>query len=139
MASAVRRSTQSNRPRDTTTEVALRSALHRAGLRFYKHRRPVPGLRCEPDILFPRVRLAVFVDGCFWHRCPDHGTLPKANGRWWLAKLEATQMRDRRNDEGLRAAGWTVFRAWEHQPVDEVVAQVQHLVSALRVGQAPTA
>lgn len=136
---AVRRSMQSNRPRDTTTEVALRSALHRAGLRFYKHRRPLPGLRCEPDILFPRVRLAVFVDGCFWHRCPDHGTLPKANGRWWRAKLEANQNRDRRNDEALRAAGWTVLRAWEHQPVDEVVVQVRRLVNALRDGHAPPA
>ena len=128
---AVRRSMQSNRPRDTTTEVVLRSALHRAGLRFYKHRRPVPGLRCEPDILFPAVRLAVFVDGCFWHACPQHASLPKTNGDWWLAKLRANQARDRRNDEALRAAGWIVLRVWEHGRVDEVVAQIRDLVASL--------
>jgi DNA mismatch endonuclease (patch repair protein) len=124
----VRRSMQHNRPRNTSTEVALRSALHRAGLRFFKHRRPLAGLRCEPDVLFPRARLAVFVDGCFWHSCPDHRSLPRANGEWWRAKLEATQVRDRRNDETLRAAGWTVLRVWEHQPVGEVVEQVRSLL-----------
>jgi DNA mismatch endonuclease, patch repair protein len=132
---AVRRSMQHNRPRDTSTEVALRSALHRAGLRFYKHRRPLSGLRCEPDVLFPGVRLAVFVDGCFWHSCPDHGSLPKANGAWWQAKLENTQIRDRRNDESLRAAGWTVVRLWEHCSIEEMTAEICQVVSTLRQGR----
>lgn len=119
---------QSNRPRNTSNEVALRSALHRAGLRFFKHRRPLPSIRCEVDILFPGARLAVFVDGCFWHSCPQHGSLPKANGVWWQAKLEATRTRDRRNGEALQAAGWTVLRIWEHQPVPEAVEEIrQHL------------
>jgi DNA mismatch endonuclease (patch repair protein) len=128
---AVRRSMQHNRPRNTSTEVALRSALHRAGLRFFKHRRPLPDLRCEPDIVFPRVRLAVFVDGCFWHSCPDHGSLPKLNGEWWRAKLEATRARDRRNDEALQVAGWTVLRVWEHDSLDEVVDRIRHLITEL--------
>jgi DNA mismatch endonuclease (patch repair protein) len=125
-----RRSMQQNRPRDTSIEVHLRSALHRAGLRFFKHRRPLPGLRCEPDILFPGARLAVFVDGCFWHCCPDHGTVPKANGEWWRTKLEANQVRDERNNDALRAAGWTVLRVWEHQPVHEVVDEIRRLIGA---------
>jgi DNA mismatch endonuclease (patch repair protein) len=123
---------QHNRPRDTSLEVAVRSALHRAGLRFYKHRRPIPGLRCEPDILFPAVRLAVFVDGCFWHACPEHASFPETNAAWWRAKLQANQARDRRNDEALRAAGWVVLRLWEHGGVDEVVAEISDLVEKLR-------
>src|SRR5262249_21357027 len=78
----VRRSMQSNRPRNTAPEVALRSALHRAGLRFFKHRQPVPGLRCEADIIFPGPRVAGFVDGCFWHGCPPHPTFPKTHPDW---------------------------------------------------------
>jgi DNA mismatch endonuclease, patch repair protein len=128
---AVRRSMQHNRPRDTALEVAVRSGLHRVGLRFYKHRRPIPGLRCEPDILFPAVRLAVFIDGCFWHACPEHASLPKTNGAWWRAKLEANQTRDRRNDEALRTAGWTVLRVWEHRQVQEIVAEIRTLVASL--------
>ncbi len=127
----IRRSMQHNRPRDTSTEVCIRSALHKAGLRFFKHRRPLQGLRCEPDILFPGARLAVFVDGCFWHRCPEHGSVPRANGDWWRAKLEANQARDKRNDEALREAGWTVLRVWEHQAVPEVVDEVSRLVRTL--------
>lgn len=122
---------QHNRPRDTRLEAVLRSALHRAGLRFFKHRRPLPGLRCEPDIVFPRSRLAVFVDGCFWHGCPEHGSLPKTNADWWRAKLETTRGRDRRNDEALQAAGWTVLRIWEHQPTEESVTAVRRLLKEL--------
>lgn len=103
----------------------MRSALHRAGLRFRIHRRPVPGLRCEVDIVFPRQRVAVLVDGCFWHGCPQHKTVrPVINADWWSTKLDATVARDRRNDAALRAAGWTVLRFWEHTPPEEIVTAV---------------
>ena len=123
---------QANRPRNTSNEVALRSALHRNGLRFFKHRRVVKGLRCEPDVVFPRIRLAVFVDGCFWHRCPQHGSMPKKNGDWWRTKLEGNEARDRRNREALEANGWTVLRVWEHEPVSEAAIQISAMVRALR-------
>lgn len=105
-------------------EVALRSELHRRGMRFRKHLAPLRGLRCKPDIVFPRKRVAVFVDGCFWHRCPEHGSEPKANGEWWQQKLKANVARDRRNDAALSEAGWTVLRLWTHEPLDEMVARV---------------
>jgi len=127
----VRRSMQSNRPRNTSIELALRSALHRSGLRFWKHRRPVPGLRCEADILFPRIRLAVFVDGCFWHGCPEHATRPVRNGEWWAAKLDGTISRDRRNDESLAAAGWIVLRVWEHEPITQAADTINGVVAQL--------
>ena len=116
---------QSNRPRNTRPEVALRSALHRACLRFFKHRRPVPGLRCEADIIFPGPRVAVFVDGCFWHGCPQHATFPKTNAEWWARKLKATQQRDRENERALTAAGWTVLRVWEHEATADAVAWIR--------------
>src|SRR3954451_10328590 len=84
--------------RDTTPEVALRKELHARGLRFRKEYRALPG---RPDVAFTRARLAVFVDGCFWHRCPMHGTLPKHNADWWVAKLDANVARDRRQDQLL--------------------------------------
>lgn len=121
----VRRSMQANRPRDTRPEVALRSGLHAAGLRFRKHYRPVKGSRCEVDVAFTRWRVAVQLDGCFWHGCPQHATRPATNQSWWAAKLDANVARDRRNDEMLSEAGWTVLRFWEHEPTDEVVARVR--------------
>lgn len=116
--------------------MALRSAMHRAGLRYVKHRRPVPGVRCEPDVLFPGVRLAVFLDGCFWHACPIHRAVrPRTNAEWWDAKLRANVERDRRNDAALEAAGWTVVRLWEHEPIDVAVEIVADRLAGLRVGR----
>jgi DNA mismatch endonuclease (patch repair protein) len=106
-----------NRGADTSPEVALRSELHRRGLRFRKNRQAVPGIRCRPDIVFPGPRLAVFVDGCYWHRCPQHGTAPTTNAGYWQEKLDRNVARDRRNDRDLQAAGWAVLRVWEHEPV----------------------
>jgi DNA mismatch endonuclease, patch repair protein len=120
----VRRSMQSNRPRDTTPEVAVRQALHRLGLRYRTHLRPIAGDRCQVDVAFTRWRVAVFVDGCFWHGCPQHATRPATNREWWGSKLDNNVARDRRTDERLQAAGWTVLRYWEHMPVDEVVQDV---------------
>src|ERR1043165_3463715 len=95
---------QANRG-ETRPEVALRSELHRRGFRFRKHAAPLKNLRCRADIVFPAAKVAVFVDGCFWHVCPKHGTFPKSNADWWKLKLERNQARDRRNDAALAGAG----------------------------------
>jgi DNA mismatch endonuclease (patch repair protein) len=102
------------RQRDTKAELELRSLLHRRGLRFRVHAL-LPGLRRRSDVVFTRARVVVFVDGCFWHGCPEHGTWPKQNADWWREKIEANQRRDRDTDARLRAAGWTVIRVWEHE------------------------
>ena len=104
-----------NRRRDTAPELKLRSDLHRRGLRFrvdYPIR--IEGLRpIRPDIVFSSARVAVFVDGCFWHGCPEHGSAPRTNSSYWLSKLAQTRARDRRTSNVLREAGWTVVRIWE--------------------------
>jgi len=106
---------RANRRRDTGPEMALRRELHRRGLRYRVDYAPVPGLRCRADIVFTRARMAVFVDGCFWHSCPVHRTHPAANRDWWREKLDRNVERDRRNDRELGAAGWHVERVWEHE------------------------
>jgi DNA mismatch endonuclease (patch repair protein) len=98
--------------KDTAPELALRRELHARGVRFRLHRRDLPG---RPDVVLVRLRMAVFVDGCFWHACPDHGVAPKANAQWWAAKLDANRARDHRNDEILAALGWTAVHVWEHE------------------------
>lgn len=113
-----------NRGVDTRPEIALRRELHRRGLRFRKHYRPLADLRCTADIVFPRARLAVFVDGCFWHRCPIHATDPASNTAFWIAKFSRNVARDRANDSALTAAGWTVLRIWEHESVDTAANRV---------------
>lgn len=123
---------QSNRSRDTSPELALRSALHARGLRFRKHLRVVPGLACTVDIVFPTERLAVFVDGCYWHSCPQHASYPVTNGDWWRAKLAATRERDARNTQTLRDAGWTVVRIWEHEDAGSAAAQIECVLEGLR-------
>ncbi len=122
----------SNRGRDTRLELALRRRLHRSGYRYWTHRRPERSLRCVADIVFPKLKLAVFVDGCFWHGCPVHRTMPVVNGEWWRAKLEANQARDQRNDAALRAAGWTILHLWEHESVEQMQDSVATTVALLR-------
>ncbi len=112
---------RSNRRVDTKPEVALRSLLHRRGLRF---RRDYPvrlpnGKTVHPDIAFTRKKIAIFVDGCFWHSCPEHGTTPKTNQDYWIPKLQQNVERDRNTDEGLQTIGWRVIRIWEHVSLDE--------------------
>jgi DNA mismatch endonuclease (patch repair protein) len=114
--------------RDTPPELALRRELHRRGLRYRLHQKLLPGLRREVDIAFPRVRVAVFVDGCFWHACPEHGTTPKSNREWWQTKLEANRSRDRDTDKRLRAKGWHVVRIWEHELPMEAADRIESLV-----------
>lgn len=116
---------QGNRSSETTPEVALRSELHRRGLRFRKHRQAIPELRCRADIVFSKATVAVFVDGCFWHRCPEHLTDPRTNSAYWAAKLDRNIARDRRNDAALEAKGWCVVRVWEHESASDAADRVE--------------
>ncbi len=119
------------RTRDTAPEVALRSILHGRGLR-YRLDRPLPGLpRRRADITFGRQRVAVFVDGCFWHACPEHGTWPKRNDEWWAAKIRRNTERDRETDAHLQACGWKVIRVWEHESADEAADRVEGAILAM--------
>jgi DNA mismatch endonuclease (patch repair protein) len=120
---------RAQRERDTGIERALRSRLHALGLRYRLHRRLLPGSRREVDLVFPRARVAVMVDGCFWHGCPEHATWPKNNADFWRAKIEANVARDRDTDERLRAAGWTVLRVWEHESPDDAATRVATAVT----------
>jgi DNA mismatch endonuclease (patch repair protein) len=107
--------------RDTKPELLIRRELHSRGIRFRLHMK-LPG---RPDIVLTRAKLAVFVDGCFWHRCPEHGTLPKNNGEWWLKKLDGNVARDRRKDEALSVLGWNVLHVWEHEPVTVAADRIE--------------
>lgn len=119
---------QANSRRDTAPEARVRTALWRRGLRFRKNHRPVGHLKCEADVLFNRARVAVFIDGCFWHGCPVHGNLPKANNDYWSRKLTRNIERDRTNRAALEAAGWVVIQVWEHEDpqlaADRIAAHV---------------
>jgi DNA mismatch endonuclease (patch repair protein) len=124
---------QANPSRDTSPEMLLRSALHRAGLRFRKDTRPVPSLKCKADVVFPRARVCVFVDGCFWHGCPRHFRVPKTNGSWWKEKVEDNRARDKRKTRQLRSHGWTVLCYWEHEVKSESLDSiVRAVVRAVR-------
>jgi len=125
---------RANRRRDSGPELALRRALHSRGLRFRVDLalRPTSGRAVRADVAFPRQRLAVFVDGCFWHGCPEHGTMPRANRRYWQAKIAENRARDARNTSGLEGAGWTVLRFWEHSDPEESADRVRAALSATR-------
>jgi DNA mismatch endonuclease (patch repair protein) len=121
---AVRKNMQANRGRDTTPELTVRRLLHARGLR-YRVNLPVPAARRRTiDIAFTRSRLAVFIDGCFWHGCPEHFQLPKSNTAFWDTKISRNRDRDHETGELLRSQGWTVVRFWEHEDpalVEEVI------------------
>ncbi len=123
-----RMSRQANR--DTAPELMLRRQLHALGLRYRVHRRPLAGIRRTADIVFPRKRVAIFVDGCFWHGCPVHGTAPKTNADWWAAKLDRNKERDADTDRLLAEAGWTVVRIWEHEDPAEAAGRIEQILAA---------
>jgi DNA mismatch endonuclease (patch repair protein) len=123
---------QRQRRHDTPIELALRSSLFRRGLRYFVHRRPVKELRREADIVFPALHLAVFVDSCWWHACPEHGSLPQANREWWERKLKANSDRDRDTTRQLRRSGWTVIRVWEHEGVEDAADRIARTVAELQ-------
>ncbi len=115
---------QGNRYRDTKPELRLRSALHRLGLRYRVDVRPAPDVAARADIVFRRARLALFMDGCFWHGCPDHFKIPALNQSYWTAKITRNCQRDADVSAALRDAGWIVLRFWEHEAPDEVARTV---------------
>lgn len=129
---------KANRRTDTKPEVRLRSELHRRGLRFRKDFPIQAGeVRVRPDIVFTRIKLAVFVDGCFWHSCPEHGSIPSRNREYWQPKLAANAERDRRVDAALEAAGWNRLRLWEHIDANDAACSVERTLARLHTSQDP--
>lgn len=120
---------RATRQRDTKPELALRRTLHSLGLRYRVDQRPVADIRRRADVVFAGVQVAVFVDGCFWHGCPEHGTWPAANAKWWRDKIEGNKQRDADTNARLAQAGWTVLRIWEHEDTDEAAVRVVRVVS----------
>ncbi len=120
--------------RDTPCELAFRSAAHRLGLR-YRVNWPLPGTRRRADLAFVRARVAVFVDGCFWHGCPVHGTWPKANADFWRQKIRANIARDADTNRRLRDEGWVVVRVWEHGDMEEEARRLHKAVMASTTGK----
>lgn len=129
---SIRHRMQRQRRRDTALEVDIRQRLHRAGFRFRVDYRLEKSLRCRGDIVFTRRKVVVFVDGCFWHGCPLHGTRPANNAAWWEEKLRANAERDVRNTRGLKALGWTVVRVWEHEDAADAAIRIQQAVTAMQ-------
>lgn len=131
-SAAVRASMRANRSRDTAPELALRRELHRLGLRYRTNMRPLKEIRRTADVVFTRRKVAVFVDGCFWHGCPDHYRVPSANAAYWSAKLARNVARDAQVNDMLQDQGWTVVRVWEHEPVQEAAVRVAETVRSVQ-------
>lgn len=120
------------RRHDTGIEVGLRKELHRLGLRFRVHKRLLKGLRRETDVVFGPVKVAVFVDGCFWHGCPEHGTYPRNNAEFWREKIDGNRRRDHETDALLTEAGWSVIRVWEHEDPREAALRTAREIQTRR-------
>lgn len=125
---AVRSVMRGNRGRDTKPEIQLRSLLHRAGFRYRVSTRPVPQFRRTADIVFTKARVAVFLDGCFWHGCPTHHRPATKNSEFWARKVHDNQKRDRETDQRLNAEGWIAIRVWEHEDPIEAAERVGKIV-----------
>lgn len=118
--------------KDTAAELAVRRLLHAGGLR-YRVEYPVPGMaRRRIDVAFTSVKLAVLIDGCFWHGCPQHATQPKSNAEWWRQKLDRNMARDAETTAHLVAAGWEVMRFWEHEVAEDVALRIAAAVTRRR-------
>lgn len=129
---ASRKSMQGNRARDTEPELAIRRILHGQGFRYRVSARPLKGVRRTADLVFGPAKVAVFVDGCFWHRCPDHATDPKTNSDYWKPKLQRNAERDRETDSLLEEAGWLSVRVWEQEDPKVAVQRVARIVRQRR-------
>ena len=121
---------QANKGRDTKPELALRRAVHALGLRYRVSVRPLPSIKRTADLVFTRAKVAVFLDGCFWHGCPDHHTKSVTNAAYWADKVERNQARDCETNNLLKEAGWTVVRIWEHENPNEAALKVQSIVNS---------
>lgn len=130
-----RRRMERQRRADTAPEMALRRRLHARGYRYLVDRPPLRGLRRRADLVFSGPRVAVFVDGCFWHGCPVHGTLPATNVEWWRSKLDVNVARDRDTDRLLEEAGWRVVRVWAHEDPEHAADRVAEALAQPRPGE----
>jgi DNA mismatch endonuclease (patch repair protein) len=129
---AVKRRMAATGQRDTAAELAVRSELHARGLRYRVDVSPLKGIRSRADVVFTRARVAVFIDGCFWHGCPEHATWPQHNAEFWRTKIEANRRRDRDTDRCLGEAGWKVVRAWEHEVPSNVADRIESMLNTRR-------
>ena len=111
--------------KDSKPELRLRKAIYGLGFRYRLHRKDLPG---KPDIAFGPAKVAVFVDGCFWHNCPEHGTIPKNNRDWWLEKFQRNRERDTLKDEQLKEMGWLPVHVWEHEDPDTAARNIKKLI-----------
>ncbi|MFJ9313447.1 very short patch repair endonuclease [Pimelobacter simplex] len=127
-SAAARATMQGNRGRDTEPELAVRRALHAMGLRYRVDARPVPELNRRADVVFTKAKVAVFIDGCYWHGCPEHGTAARTNADYWGPKIQRNRDRDADTNRRLEEAGWTVARFWEHEVPIVVAETVNALV-----------
>lgn len=127
---AIRSTMRGNRSQDTKPELALRSEIHRRGMRYRVSHRPIPNVRMTADLVFPRLRIAVFLDGCFWHGCPEHYIPPNTNSHYWEAKLARNRRRDAEADRALKKSGWLALRFWEHEDTADIADRVERAVRA---------
>jgi DNA mismatch endonuclease (patch repair protein) len=119
---------QTQKQRDTGCELAIRQHLFRLGIRYRIDCRPVPDIPRKADIVIRRAKVALFIDGCFWHKCPQHWKPPKRHAAWWTDKVETTARRDRETSKMLQQSGWLVIRAWEHESAELVASRVVQAV-----------
>ncbi|WP_284347859.1 MULTISPECIES: very short patch repair endonuclease [unclassified Streptomyces] len=134
-SAARRRNMQAIRSRDTQPERLIRRLVHAQGLRYRVSAKPLPDLRRTADMVFRPAKVAVFIDGCYWHGCPEHYVPPKTNSGYWSDKVAGNMARDRDTDHQLTAAGWTVLRFWEHESPDACALKIAATVSRLHPGR----
>ncbi|MEU8118644.1 very short patch repair endonuclease [Spirillospora sp. NPDC049024] len=132
---AVRAVMRANKGKDTKPELRLRSAVHALGLRYRVSARPLPSIRRTADLVFAGPKVAVFLDGCFWHGCPEHHRPARRNSEFWKSKIERNRERDRETDQKLTEAGWAVLRIWEHEDLKSAAQRVADLVQARKAAQ----
>ncbi|MDF3141599.1 MULTISPECIES: very short patch repair endonuclease [unclassified Streptomyces] len=131
-SAAKRRNMQAVRSRDTKPELLVRRLVHASGLRYRVAARPVPDLRRTADMVFRPAKVAVFIDGCYWHGCPEHYVSPKTNPGYWSDKVARNVARDRDTDRQLENAGWLVLRYWEHASAQASAAEIIQVVRTRR-------
>jgi len=129
-----RKSMQGNKSRDTKPELRVRSLLHRQGLRYRVCQRPEKTIRRTADIVFRKAKIAVNIDGCFWHGCPAHYKEPTRNRDYWRTKIEINHSRDNETDHLLSQFGWTVLRFWEHEDPETVAKTIQEELRKSKAG-----
>ena len=125
---ATRKAMRANRRRDTAPEMAIRRLVHASGLRYRVDARPLPSARHTADMIFTRARVAVFVDGCWWHGCAEHYRPPASNISYWAGKVTRNRERDQLANEALIEAGWTVIRIWEHEEPESAARRIETAV-----------